>query len=123
MAVRRVREGEQPSEVMKSYGLCRTTIYRWLRAAERNGEAALASRKHPGRQFTLTEKQMKAVRVWICGKDPRQYAFDFGLWTRKIVAQLIERKFRGRGVVVGALAEPGVPAVATGHERSPARAT
>ena len=94
MAVRRVREGEQPSEVMKSYGLCRTTIYRWLRAAERNGEAALASRKHPGRQFTLTEKQMKAVRVWICGKDPRQYAFDFGLWTRKIVAQLIERKFR-----------------------------
>jgi transposase len=93
MAVRRVREGERPSEVIKSYGLCRTTIYRWLRAAEENGEEALASRKHPGRPLTLTQKQMQQVRAWICGKDPRQYAFDFGLWTRKIVAQLIKQRF------------------------------
>ena len=26
MAVRRVREGERPSDVIRSYGLCRTTI-------------------------------------------------------------------------------------------------
>jgi len=32
MAVRRVREGERPSAVIASYGLCRTTIYHWLRA-------------------------------------------------------------------------------------------
>jgi transposase len=94
MAVRRVREGEKPSEVMRSFGLCRTTIYRWLKLAEGSGEEALAARKHPGRPFTLTEKQMQQVRAWICGKDPRQYAFDFGLWTRKIVAQLIEKRFR-----------------------------
>ena len=30
---------------------------------------------------------------WINGKDPRQYGLDFGLWTRSIVAELIERKF------------------------------
>lgn len=93
MAVRRVLEGEKPSEVIKSYGLCRTTIYRWLRAARENGEEGLASRKHPGRPLTLTQKQMQQVRAWICGKDPRQYAFDFGLWTRKIVAQLINQRF------------------------------
>jgi transposase-like protein len=39
MAVRRVREGERPSEVIRSYGLCRTTIYRWLRAARRGEDA------------------------------------------------------------------------------------
>jgi transposase len=38
MAVRRVQEGERPGEVMKSYGLCRTVIYKWLRAARRGGE-------------------------------------------------------------------------------------
>ena len=32
MAVKRVLDGESPSAVMKSYGLCRTTIYPWLRA-------------------------------------------------------------------------------------------
>jgi transposase len=33
------------------------------------------------------------VRRWINGRDPRQYGFDFGLWTRKIVAELVREKF------------------------------
>ena len=94
MAVRRVREGEAPSAVMKSYGLCRTSIYRWLRAAQTGGEKSLQSRRHPGPTSKLTSKQKQQVRRWICGKDPRQYAFDFGLWTRRIVADLIERQFK-----------------------------
>ncbi|MGA2247312.1 MAG: winged helix-turn-helix domain-containing protein [Verrucomicrobiota bacterium] len=28
------------------------------------------------------------------GKDPRQYGFDFGLWTRRIVQQLILEKLK-----------------------------
>jgi transposase len=93
MAVRRVREGEPPSAVIRSYGLCRTTIYRWLRAERRGGEEALKARKHPGRKPTLSPKQKVQIRQWISGKDPRQYGFDFGLWTRQIVAELIEQKF------------------------------
>jgi transposase len=30
---------------------------------------------------------------WINGRDPRQYGLDFGLWTRTVVAELIEKKF------------------------------
>lgn len=93
MAVERVHHGERPSDVMKSYGLCRTTIYRWLRAHRRGGEAALASRRGTGRPDSLTDKQKQQVRKWICGRDPRQYGFDFGLWTRRVVADLIEQKF------------------------------
>jgi transposase len=94
LAVRRVRDGERPSDVMRSYGLCRTTIYPWLRAARRRGEAALQSRPSTGRPPALTARQKQRVRRWICGKDPRQHGFDFGLWTRQIVASLIERKFK-----------------------------
>src|SRR5437899_4497500 len=101
LAVRRVKEGERPSSVIESYGLCRTTIYKWLRAARRGGEAALKARKHPGRTPTLTPRQKLQVRGWINGKDPRQYGFDFGLWTRQIVAALIEQKF---GVRIGVTA-------------------
>jgi transposase len=101
LAVRRVKEGERPSSVIESYGLCRTTIYKWLRAARRGGEAALKARKHPGRTPTLTPRQKLQVRGWINGKDPRQYGFDFGLWTRQIVAALIEQKF---GVHIGVTA-------------------
>jgi transposase len=42
------------------------------------------------------------VRTWVCGKDPRQYGFDFGLWTRKIGADLIEKKMGKKlGVTAG----------------------
>jgi transposase len=102
MAVRRVREGERPSEVVRSYGLCRTTIYRWLRAARRGGETALRARKAPGPTRKLTARQRQQVFRWINGKDPRQYGFDFGLWTRKIVQALIREKW-GRDVGVTAV--------------------
>jgi transposase len=94
MAVRRVQEGERPSAVIRAYGLCRTSIYKWLRAAQRGGEAALAARRGTGRPDKLTVRQKQQVRRWICGKDPRQYGFDFGLWTRKIVAALIAQRMK-----------------------------
>ena len=100
-AVRRVKAGESPSSVMQSYGLCRTTIYRWLRAVQRDGEKALRARRHPGPQAKLTPAQKLKVRHWISGKDPRQYGFDFGLWTRQIVAALIGQRF---GVKLGVTA-------------------
>jgi transposase len=100
MAVERVREGESPSSVVASYGFCRTTIYKWLSAASRPGIGlkALRSTTAPGKPRTLTPRQEQQVFRWINGKDPRQYGLDFGLWTRAIVANLIERKF---GVQLG----------------------
>ena len=91
-AVRRVKAGERPGKVMKSYGLCRTSIYRWLRAEKRGGERALRARKHSGPKAKLAPQQKLRVRRWINGKDPRQYGFDFGLWTRQIVAALIAER-------------------------------
>jgi transposase len=95
MAVERVREGEDPSAVIASYGFSRTTIYKWLRAAKGRGRslAALLSRKGTGRPRKLTRAQERQVFRWINGKDPRQYGFDFGLWTRLIVAELIADRF------------------------------
>ena len=93
IAVRRVVEdGEQPSAVMRSLGLCRTSIYPWLRKHQKKGPAALLLRKACGPKPKLNGKQRQQVRRWIIGKDPRQYGFDFGLWTRQIVAQVIEDK-------------------------------
>jgi len=94
MANRCIREGEKPSAVIKSYGLCHTSVYRWMRAARAGGLKTLNSRTHPGPVPKLTDKQKQQVRRWICGKDPRQYGFDFGLWTRRIVAEMIQQKFK-----------------------------
>jgi transposase len=98
LAVRRVLEdGEKPSLVMESLGLCRTTIYRWLRTCKAEGLEALVEKICAGPEPKLTEKQRQQVRRWIIGKDPRQHGFDFGLWTRRIVQTLIQEKM---GVVL-----------------------
>src|SRR5437867_4927997 len=93
-AVRRVVEdGEAPSVVMQSMGLCRTSVYRWLRRYEDGGLEALVEKIAQGPEPKLSEKQRQQVKGWIVGKDPRQYGFDYGLWTRRIVQSLIEQKF------------------------------
>ena len=95
MAVERVREGEAPSAVIASYGFSRTSISRWMAAVSKPGVGvrALASRPAPGRPRRLTARQEQKVFRWINGNDPRQYGLDFGLWTRSVVSDLIERKF------------------------------
>ena len=100
LALRRVREGEQPADVVLFLGMNRTSIYRWLKAASGRGkgERALASRPATGRPTKLSAVQQRQVFRWINGRDPRQYGLDFGLWTRQIAATLIEQKF---GVTLG----------------------
>ena len=92
-AVRRVIEdGELPGEVMRSFGLCRTTIYPWLREFKDKGWEALAESIAQGPEPKLSDKQKQQVKGWILGKDPRQYGLDFALWTRRIVQHLIQEK-------------------------------
>lgn len=100
MAVERVREGESASDVIEAYGFNRTTIYKWIQAALRPGVGikALRSTKATGRPRSLTPAQEKQVFRWVNGRDPRQYGLDFGLWTRAVVAGLIQKKF---GVKLG----------------------
>lgn len=95
MAIERVMDGERPADVIEAYGFHRTTIYKWMRAALNSSEGveALRSTKATGRPRALTPVQEARVFRWINGRDPRQYGLDFGLWTRKVVAELIDKKF------------------------------
>src|SRR3974390_3179885 len=103
MAVERVRDGERASSVIASFGFNRTTIYRWLEAASKPGIGmwGLRSRPATGRPGSLTPRQEQQVFRWINGRDPRQYGLDFGLWTRRVVVELIAKKF---GVRLGVTA-------------------
>ena len=93
LAVQRVFDGEAASEVTRSYGLGDRTIYGWLRIARENGLDALAPKPRSGRGRALSDFEADEVKRWILGGDPRQYGFDFGLWTRQIVSDLIKDRF------------------------------
>jgi len=95
MAVERILEGEDVASVMASYGFCRTTAYKWLAKARGRGRGTrvLAARKGTGRPPKLTASRKRQVFRWVNGKNPLQSGFDFGLWTRAMVRELIFKKF------------------------------
>src|SRR6266446_6733591 len=93
MAIRRIIDGgAKPSEVAADYGFCRNYIYPWLKKFREEGWEALVEKIAQGPEPKLSEKQRQQVRRWILGKDPRQYGFEFGLWSRRIVQVLIQEK-------------------------------
>lgn len=95
MAVRRMAEGESAAAVAASFGLHRSWAFK-CRAAVRGrgrGVRVLRSRKGSGRPRKLSATQERQVFVWVNGKNPLQYGFDFGLWTRQIVGELIAQRF------------------------------
>ena len=89
LAVERVEAGGRPSEVIAQFGLCRTTIYRWLRAARAGGLSALAARPHPGPPPRLSDADALRVREWILGRLPRDQGIAAALWTRRAVRELV----------------------------------
>jgi transposase len=63
LAVERVLSGEKPSVVAKSFGVYRTSIYKWLRVRRKRGREALKSTKAKGPTPKLTENQKKQGRI------------------------------------------------------------
>ena len=113
MAVQRVREGGRPADVIEAYGFHRTTIYKWSRVGLRRGGGLRMLRSTPatGRPRTLTPRQEQQVFRWVNGRGPRQYGLDFGLWTRRLVVEPVEKKFGirlGVTAVGEMLARPGL---------------
>lgn len=93
IAVQRVFDGESATEVSRSLGLGAKTIFPWLKIAREEGIEALAPKARSGRNRKLSETEELEVKRWIVGNDPRQFGFDFGLWTRQIVSDLIFDRF------------------------------
>lgn len=92
-AVDRVAEGNDPRAVARTLGMHKHTVYGWVAAERDGGREALMAKPIPGRPAKLSTSQMGQLYDWVVGSNPRQLQFDFGLWTRKIIGELIVREF------------------------------
>lgn len=92
-AVDRVEAGADPREVSRTLGLHEHTVYGWVAIARGQGREALQAKPVPGRPAKLTEQQRKRLYDLVTGQNPQQLQFDFALWTRDMVRQLIAREF------------------------------
>ena len=95
-AVQQVMEGESPEVVIKALGMSRARIYEWLATHREGGFDALKAKEISGRPSKLSGKQIRELYTWITTFTPDQLKFDFALWTRARVRELIRREFKVR---------------------------
>src|SRR5215217_1629104 len=95
IAVAMVRAGKTRIEAAEAVGVNRRFVGRWVKAAARCGEAALAGGRRgrrPGEQKALTLEQEDRLGVLIARGCPDQYGLSLALWTRQAARTLIARE-------------------------------
>ena len=99
-AVLQVERGESPETVIKSLGMDRSCIYKWIAKYREGGLGALKAKKLLGRPLTLKGPQLRWIYKTITNKNPVQLQFPYALWTREMVRELIENKY---GITISAV--------------------
>jgi transposase len=92
-AVQSVEAGESPEDVIRTLGFGRTVIYNWLAKYREGGIDALRAKAISGRPSKMTGRQLQWVYKTVTGKSPLQLRFEFALWTRSMIRELIREKF------------------------------
>lgn len=92
-SVEQIAAGAQPEDVAQALGLSRSTVFGWVAKFRAGGREALLAKPVPGRPPRLAAAQLRKLYSLIAGNDPRQLQFEFALWTRELVRELIEREF------------------------------
>ena len=97
-AVEQITEkGARVEDVAKALGYGRSTVFWWVQKYSQGGIGELETKLRSGRPPKLDKRQQAKLAKLIIGRDPRQLRFAFALWTREMVAELVEREF---GVVM-----------------------
>ena len=92
-AVQLLKNGNNSETVAEMFQVSRAILFRWQQQYDQGGPAALGTKKTRGPASRLSLTQMSQLYAIITCSDPRQLQFDFGLWTRKIIRDLIRQQF------------------------------
>jgi transposase len=91
-AVRSVQDGDSPEDVARTLRVTPRAMYRWLALYRCGGWNALKAKPLAGRPPKLDGGMLRWLYRTVTQKNPLQLKFQFALWTREMVAELIERK-------------------------------
>jgi len=81
-------DGKTQAEVARILATSTASVCRWRQAYQREGQAALAAKPHPGRRQKLSENQRRRLGELLL-EGPRHHGYSTDLWTLARVAEVI----------------------------------
>ena len=75
-----IADGRRPSQVARDLGVCRPTVYTWVRRVNERGLSGLEDRPRSGRPHTYTAEQRAEV-IAAALSDPKRLGLPFACWT------------------------------------------
>jgi len=91
-AIELMRDGHSDGAIARMLNTTAPSVWRWRKAYEQHGKAALAAKPASGRPLRLTPRQRKTLVIRLL-KGALAHGFDTDLWTCPRVAQVIETHY------------------------------
>lgn len=88
IAVEMVEDGESVDEVAQTLGFAPRSVWRWMRAWNSGGAAALACAPRSGRPPKLTAEASASVLSWL-ERSPSEFGFVGERWTARRLAKVL----------------------------------
>ena len=95
-AVQQIEQGESPEIVARGLGFHRSCVYDWVAKYREGGLEALRTKPIAGRPGKLSGRHLQKLYGIITSKSPLQLKFQFALWTRSMIRELIRDEFKVR---------------------------
>jgi len=90
--VEAVQRGDPVAVVARVFGVAIRSIFDWLAWYRQGGWQALKEGRRSGRPRKVSGEVMRWLYRAITLGDPRQYKFEFCLWTLAIIRQMLRRE-------------------------------
>lgn len=91
-----VHSGIAVTEVAKFFNVSTRSVFGWVAKFAQSGPTGLLAKGGAGRPPKMSAEQMRWIALLVRDNTPNQLGFEFGLWTLRLIGQLIEREFNMR---------------------------
>lgn len=92
--VKMVRNGIAVAEVAKFFNVSTRAVFGWVAKFAQSGQNGLLAKEGAGRPPKVNAEQLRWIAMLVRDHTPNQLRFEFGLWTLRLIGQLIERELK-----------------------------
>jgi len=90
--VKMARSGFDIKDIAHFFNVSVQSVYKWITIFAESGQNGLLAKDGAGRPPKVSPEQMRWIAKTVREHTPNQLRFEFGLWTLRLIGELIKRE-------------------------------